>query len=68
MRIDPQTPLGAFLAAAIESMLDGNTTVVETPLTCVRLDGSRIHLHVTIRSETSLDELQDRVVPPAVLQ
>lgn len=68
MRIDPKTPLGVFLASAIESMLDGNTLVVETPLTCVRLDGSRVHLHVTIRSETSLDDLQERVVPPAVLQ
>ena len=68
MRIDPQISLGAFLASAIESMLDGNTPVVETPLTCVRLDGSRIHLHVTIRCETSLDELQERVVPPKVLQ
>lgn len=68
MRIDPKTPLGAFLASAVENMLDGNTQVVETPLTCVRLDGSRIHLHVTIRSETSLDELQERVVPPKVLQ
>ena len=68
MRIDPKTPLGAFLATAIESMLEGNTTVVETPLTCVRLDGSRVQLHVTIRSENSLDELQERGAPPGMLQ